>query len=191
MIVYQMKGALHEYKALELNGFDIAQQLNRLDELKTLINFPALNVSLKDNWGEISASFYAESPTARKKPDIIVWSASALVLNGLAFNKLKDYIEVDGEFLPIDVDGTPHYIYNCLQYAKENVEKTVTEFAEGEAVGVERLEFDDSDISERFLFKSNRQGGSILYCTSNLKALCNEFGLKGVLFDENLLSPFI
>jgi hypothetical protein len=191
MIIYQIKGALHEYEALELNGFDIAQQLNRLDELKILINFSALNVSLKKNWGKISASFYAESPTARKKPDIIVWSASALILNSLAFNKLKDYIEVDGEFLPIDVDGTPHYIYNCLQYGKENAEKTVTEFVEGEAVGVERLEFDIHDIAERFLFKSNRQGGSILYCTSNFKALCNEFGLKGILFDEDLLSPFI
>lgn len=191
MSIYQIKGALKEYKTLELNGLDIAQSLGRMDELAVLNNFTASNTSLTDIWEQMTTTFYAESSTADQLPDIIVWAGSALVMSKEAYNKLKQYISDDGEFLPVNVDGELYFIFNCLQYAKEDPDQTISEYIDGELVGLEKLAFDEEDISSRILFKSKRQGGSVLYCTSNFKGLCLEFDLKGLIFDEELLTPFI
>ncbi|MFT7561973.1 MAG: hypothetical protein ACI93R_003907 [Flavobacteriales bacterium] len=69
----------------------------------------------------------------------LVWSGSALALSGLVFSKLKGYIKADGEFLPIDINGIPHYIFNFLQSGKEDTEKALTSYIDGKAVGIERL----------------------------------------------------
>ena len=191
MNIYQIKGNLKDFKALELNGLDIAEQLDQLENLEVLCNFSAKNISLKDNWGKVSSTFYAESPSATKLPSIMVWAGAALVLTKTAYIKLRKYIEHEGEFLIVDIEGNPYYIFNCLQYGKENNEQTLAKYIDGEAVGLENLEFDEQDVSSRLLFKSEKQGSSILYCTANFKALCNEFSLKGVIFDDDLLSPFI
>lgn len=189
MRIYQIKGDLREYKTLELNGFDIASKLGRMDELAELNNFTSTNTSLTDIWQQIATSFYAESSTANHLPDIMVWAGSALVMSEETYQKLKQYISNDGELLPISVDGALYFIFNCLQYAKEDSNQTISEYVDGEVVGLKNLVFDEITESQT-LFKSKKQGGSILYCTSNFKGLCEEFKLEGLIFDEDLLSPF-
>ena len=132
MNTFQVKGALHEYKALNLSGLDVANSLGRMDKLKELCNFPARNMSIKDMWKKISTSFYAESPTASKIPDIIVWSGAALVMSEACFNSLSPYLENEGEFLSVDVEGSTYHIFNCLQYAKENEDQSLTHYVDGE-----------------------------------------------------------
>lgn len=191
MKTYQVKGALHQFKTIDLSCLDLAKKLDQLDKLREICNFPALNSSLTNIWKEISVSFYSESPNATIIPDLIIWSGSLLVMSKTSYNILFPHIKNEGEFLLLNIAGEPYYIFNCLQYGIENKIQTNNKYAYGEVIGLKSLEFDEQDISKRLLFKSKKQGGSILYCSSIFKKLCNESDLEGLIFDTNLLSPFI
>jgi len=82
------------------------------------------------------------------------------------------------------------HVFNCLSFGKEDDKLCVKQYVDGERVGLETLVFEDEDVAKRFLFKSELQFGGALYCSTSFKALCNELGLQGLRFDEDLLNPF-
>lgn len=191
MTVYRVKGNVRQYKSLSLNSIDLAQQLNRLDALATLVNFPSLNAPLLPMWGDVSAIFTAESKTAVAKPDLITWASGALYMSISAYELLHRRLEHEGEFLPVSVEGDPGYIFNNLELAKEDPDYTVNRYFDGEKVGLEHLEFDRRDLERRMLFKSERESCGTLYCTDEFKELCEMNNLNGLIFDEKLLNPFV
>jgi len=191
MSVYRIKGDVRSYFALGLNSLELAQQIDRMDALATLVNFPSMNAPLADIWRHVSTSFMKESKTASSRPDLMVWSAGALYLSERAHEALKEYINKEGEFLAIEVDGAQGYIFNCLEFAPEDSDYTVSRYCDGEVVGLAHLEFKQADISTRLLFKSQREGCGTLFCTDTFKDLCDSNGLHGLIFDKQLMNPFI
>jgi len=191
MSVYRIKGNVRSYFALGLNSLELAQQIDRMDALATLVNFPSMNASLADMWRNVGTSFTKESKTASTRPDLMIWSGGALYLSEKAHEALKEHLDKEGEFLAIEVNGAQGYIFNCLEFAQEDSDYTVSRYCDGEVVGLENLEFKQADISARILFKSQREGCGTLFCAEIFKDLCVSNGLHGLIFDQQLLNPFI
>lgn len=189
--VYQLKQMPERFMGLQLDVVSLAEQLGDMDLLDKLMQYPASNEPLSPIWKDtVSDEFQPLSPTGTEIPDISLWDATCMVLNGKAFSALKRYLEHEGEFLPITVNGEEMYIFNCLEFGKEDTVHTVKKYVNGTDMGLEHLSFDEKDVSRRFVFKSQMKGCNTLYCTSSFKALLKEFSLEGLRFDEDLVSPF-
>lgn len=113
-----------------------------------------------------------------------------MVLNQKAYKALHQYLEPEVEFLPITANGESMYIFNCQEFGKKDKAHTVKKYVNGTDMGLDHLEFDENDLSQRFVFKFKMTGCNALFCTSSFKALCSEFRLEGLRFDKDLISPF-
>ncbi|WKT59939.1 hypothetical protein Q2E61_13655 [Microbulbifer thermotolerans] len=196
MKVYRLSRVPERFMTAGIDTVNLIEQLG--GDVDTMLPI-VLETLEKDEpmasfWKEgITSEFRPLSPASTENPEISLWESRmvSLLLNARAYDAFKDRLAPEGEFLPVTVDGEPMHIFNCLSYAKEDESLCVRRYVDGElAVGLETLFFDDEDVAGRFLFKSKLQGGSELYCSYSFKALCEEVGLKGLRFDEDLLSPF-
>ncbi|WP_104398581.1 hypothetical protein [Vibrio penaeicida] len=122
-------------------------------------------------------------------PDIFLWLRTYLVLNSEAAKKLSSFLKSKGELLPIRVDNKDMYIFNCLQFGKENKALCMKKYLNGIEDGYKTLVFDDEDASSKLIFKSNLVG-PMLFVTEEFKSLCDESKLKGFRFEPNLLAVF-
>ncbi|WP_344798392.1 hypothetical protein [Litoribacillus peritrichatus] len=175
-------------------GLDImmlAEQLGDIDEmLPTLMNYPSANERLLPIWKDVSADFRPLSKTSTEIPDISVWDNTTLLLNEKAFQVLKDYLEFEGEFLPVIAEGEQMYLFNCLTFAKEDFELTEKKFLGGFENGLKSLAFEEDDIKSKLLFKSNMDYCAHLFATSTFKELCEKFNLEGLMFEDSLVNSF-
>ncbi|WP_105103580.1 hypothetical protein [Microbulbifer pacificus] len=189
--VYQLKAIPEKFMALQLDIVQLAEQLGDIALIDTLMQFPATNESLKSIWNDsVSDNFQPLSKTSSEIPDVSLWDAASLVLNQKAYDSLNRYLESEGEFLPITCNGEKMYIFNCQSFGEEDKAHTVKKYVNGTDMGLEYLEFNSDDVAKRFIFKSKLKGVNTLYCTTSFKALCKEFKLEGLRFDEDLVSPF-
>ncbi|WP_250462050.1 hypothetical protein [Microbulbifer litoralis] len=189
--LYQLKQIPERFMALQLDVVQLADQLGDIELLDTLMQFPASNEPLSSIWKDsVSDDFQPLSLTSTEIPDISLWDATCLVLNEKAFNALNRYLKHEGEFLPITANGEKMHIFNCQAFGKEDKSLTVKKYVNGTDFGLEHLAFDEDDVAQRFVFKSEMKGCNTLYCTSSFKALCKEFSLEGLRFDGDLVSPF-
>lgn len=74
MSCYRIKGDVISYYALGLNSLELAQQIDRMNALATLVNFLSMYASLANMWRHVSTSFMTESKTASACPDLVIWS---------------------------------------------------------------------------------------------------------------------
>lgn len=190
MTVYQLKESPERFKALQMDYLTLCDQLGTDDLLPLLMGHPLTNEPLLPHWREVSDSFQPLSLTSTEIPDVSLWGKTGLALTEKAFNRLSRYLESEGEFLPITVDGERMYIFNCLTFGKEDEGLCERKYLDGYDDGIKSLAFEEADVSQRFLFKSKLQGAHALYCSSVFKALYTELGLQGLRFDEDLLNPF-
>lgn len=196
MKVYRLSRIPERFMSAGIDTVDLIEQLGEDVDVMLPLVLQALEKgeSMASIWKEgLTSEFRPLSPTSTEIPEISLWESRmvGLLLGARAYDVFKDRLAPEGEFLPVTVDGEPMQVFNCLSYAKEDESRCVRRYVDGElAVGLETLFFDDEDVAGRFLFKSKLQGGSELYCSSSFKALCEEVGLKGLRFDEDLLSPF-
>ncbi|WP_250460301.1 hypothetical protein [Microbulbifer litoralis] len=191
MKVYQLKSIPERFMAFKLDALTLCDQLGNDDLLPLFLGHSGGGEPLTPHWGEgVSSTFSPLSPSSTEIPDISLWGGAKLILNAKAYDLLKERLAPEGEFLPVSADGQRMYAFNCLSYGKEDEELCVRKYLDGEFVGLETLVFDDNDVAGRFLFKSKLQFGGALYCSSAFKALCNELGLEGLRFDEDLINPF-
>lgn len=103
---------------------------------------------------------------------------------------LKPYIETDGEFLPIVIDGEKFQVFNVMSFGEEDQENTKHEYIDEHPVGLKSLKFIELSVADKYVFKSLMEGCALLYCDDKLKNLCNEHDLRGVEFDLDLLDVF-
>ncbi|MDW1664891.1 hypothetical protein R7F06_18000 [Vibrio sp. Vb2656] len=189
MSIYQVRNLNRYFKVLEHDPFQRAIDAGDDALLDRLFNEPVRAQGLADVWVEESVEFTAHYKTSVKTPDISVWGAS-LVLTPRAVEVLKPYIESDGEFLPIVIDGEKFQVFNVMSFGEEDKEHTKHEYIDEHPVGLVSLKFVESSVADKYVFKSLMEGCELLYCDDKLKNLCNEHDLRGVEFDLDLLDIF-
>lgn len=189
MKVFRLKHSPERFMTFGLDMMVLAEQLGSIDEmLPTLMNYPVANERLLPIWKEVSADFRPLSKTSTEIPDISVWDNTTLLLNGKAYQALKGYLESEGEFLPVIAGGEEMYLFNCLTFAKEDPELTVTKFLDGFENGLSSLAFEDEDVQSKMLFKSKMNYCAHLYASSTFKELCEKSNLEGLEFGEDLIN---
>ena len=55
---------------------------------------------------------------------------------------------------------------------------------------VHQLVFDESDVSDKLVFKSLYQGATDLFCNDEFKDIIKKNTLTGITFTDNLLEAF-
>lgn len=191
MKIYQLKQRPDEFKTLTLDIMTLANQLGDRKLVKQLRVQPATNEPLLPIWKEgVVSKFEDVLGKDSPLPDVSPWRGTCLALSAEAYRKLKPVLASEGEFLPINVGDETIYAFNCLSFGIEDESVCLKKFTDGFEDGLETLEFDEEDIESRYVFKSRLQGCTVLYATESFKHLCEEYGLMGLRFDENLLDPF-
>jgi len=88
--------------------------------------------------------------------------------------------------LPVDIEDQTYYIFNCVVYG---VEQSVRfDYYDGKPIDLVELTF-TQEATENLLFKSKSQNCVTLRRNEQFKNIVNDFGLKCVDFDEDLLLP--
>ncbi len=77
-----------------------------------------------------------------------------------------------------------------MSFGTEDESKIKHEVLDGVEIGLLSLAFDESSVTDKLVFKSLKQGCTLLYCDDKLKKLCHDNHLRGVEFDLDLLDVF-
>ncbi|CCN84528.1 conserved hypothetical protein [Vibrio nigripulchritudo SFn27] len=187
--IYQLMELPEDFRTISLNVMSLASMLNGVN-FNELRKQPTSNISLQPYWSDnVSCSSKEVLGENTSIPDIFVWLRTYLVLSSEAAKILSPYLESKGELLPIRVDDEPMYIFNCLQFGKEDLELCAKRYLNGIEDGYDTLAFDQDDVSEKLVFKS-RLVGPTLFVTDEFKSLCESHKFKGLRFEPNLLAVF-
>ncbi|WP_417361818.1 hypothetical protein [Gallaecimonas pentaromativorans] len=191
MRVYQLKPIPERFKASSLDLMTLAQQIGGPQHLTMLMRQPATNEPLAPYWQGLTVadSWAEQSRTSTELPDVALWGRGCLILNKKAFEVLGKALASEGEFLPLQVDGEAHFVFNCLSFCKEDMTLSERKYLNGIDDGLKTLFFDDADVQGRMVFKSE-QVGVTLYATESFKQAVEGAGLEGLRFDTDLLDPF-
>lgn len=189
MTVYKLKSKPREFKVLEHAPYKRALDSDDFKLLRRLRRAPVDSTSLRDVWVNEYATFTQHFKFAEAIPDISKWR-TFLVLRENAYQVLRDVIDSDGEFLPITIDDESFTVFNVMSFGEEDKQKIKFEDIDGEQGLLEKLAFIESDLSNKYVFKSKGEGCTSIYCDDKLISLCEEHNLKGLSFDTNLLDVF-
>ncbi|EGQ9110227.1 hypothetical protein ACUNB3_004305 [Vibrio alginolyticus] len=189
MTVYKLKNKPREFKVLEHDPYKRALDSDDLKLLRRLRRAPVDSTSLRDVWVNEYATFTQHFKSAEAIPDISKWR-TFLVLRENAYQVVRDVIDSDGEFLPITIDDESFTVFNVMSFGEEDKQKIKFEDIDGEQGLLEKLAFIESDLSNKYVFKSKGEGCMSIYCDDKLISLCEEHNLKGLAFDTNLLDVF-
>ncbi|BCL71827.1 hypothetical protein TUMSATVNIG1_37940 [Vibrio nigripulchritudo] len=188
MSVYQLKADHENYNLFELDMMQLASQLGDENLVDFLLDLPDTQESLKTVWKNVSSEF--ESDLSKPFPDITTWDINFLLLNEKAYDVTKELLENVGEFLPILVNGSSHFVFHCQSFGLEDPSKTEMKYEDGYPSGLKTLEFHEPDVRFKAVFKSKLQGASKLFANEHLKQLCDNNELRGLRFDSDLINPF-
>ena len=104
---------------------------------------------------------------------------------------LKERLANFGEFLPVKAEGNSMVLFNLLTFGQEQKDMCLTKYEDGFEDGLELLTFEQDNIQNKLLFKSKLEGAQKVYCTDEFKNIIQSNNLKGLVFDEDLLDPFV
>lgn len=186
--VYRLKPVENSYEVPELDLFQFADILGD-EDLSIVRRQPRTNESLLDKWTPSRCELALEYQQGLPVPDVSFWG-SYLLLSEEAYHAFKTLLADVGEFLALQVGYMQMYIFVPLQFAKEDVSKTVRHYEDGFECGVETLVFEQSSLADKPVFKSEMYGTHGLFVTSSFKATYDKHSFTGVEFDENLVGIF-
>lgn len=192
MKYFKLASMPKQYKVLSFGRSEMIEGFGGdMDIIKKIRRQPSKNCSLKDIWVDLDLKM-RDMPDAVNPamPDISLWKSLYPLLSEKAYAALKDEMAPFGEFLPIKADGQRYYIFNCLVFGKEDEAGTELEYSEGIPIGIKSLAFDEEDVKDKLLFKSEISFCGNIFCGEKLKELCNKNLLGGLYFENNLLKIF-
>jgi hypothetical protein len=191
MSVYKILPDYERYCAFKLPMKDVLMKLGKEIPAVKLMHFYKHNLSLKDVWASISASFEpVEGVTANGTiPDITVWVPGTLVLSNQALEALPDITRF-GELLPVETPSGQYWILNCMRQinADELNSKNITEA--GQVLDVHSLQFETDEATRAGLFKSPFDGYRNLFCSDQWMNSIQKAGLAGLIFSDKLEGGF-
>lgn len=185
--IFAIRKDIPDYQVLDLDLMDITRHLPESVELDSVLDFSELNTSFAEWWPKPETRYVNSygSKTAIT-PDISCWVDATLVLSPKAYRLLKDSLIELGEFLPVEVFGEVHYIFNCFQIAEPDEDACEYNEEEGMRAGLKHLEF-SPNATELLLFKSRAECCLTLFCNERFKDIIESFDLRGVIFDTDLI----
>lgn len=149
-----------------------------------------LGTAQKDIWVTLDAMFKKSDSGSIKIPDISMWASKLLVVNQKAYDLLLDIISNLGEFLKIEIESQPYYMFNTINTLDNDVvalDKSEKAIFDGEEVGVAHLEFIEDNIpSSNVLFNVKYDNGAYLFCDDEFKDFVKENRLTGLEFSSEL-----
>ncbi len=190
MKTYKISFDYENYFNLDLDLEDLGDELEDSLGEDQFYNYSWNNISLKEHWVDIGATFIDVDLNNTKNPDITVWNSSNLVLSKAAYDALAPKLDEYGEFLPITVDGAPHYVFNCLNAVEADKSKSKADIDNNLWMGIKSIGFSEEAISNNLIFKTRFDRCSALYCGEEFKNLIDSSKLEGLLFMEDLVSYF-
>lgn len=191
MKAYKLVNNFDSYQVLRLNTVQIAEQLGRKDLLRKIRKITSTsNSPIIDIWGKVEGDFRPMTDTqAVKIPDVSVWKGTGLVFSGRAHAFFRLMLEPFGEFLPIEIEGHNFYLFHIMTEGNVDLDNSARENDEfGEPMTVTALKFDDKDIEEKLLFKSEFDFYLSPFCNQKFKDLYDEYDLEGLVFEKDLAS---
>jgi len=187
--IFALRNDYENYQDLDLLFHDVTCHAPDDLDFEVLNNFSLNNMKLDSWWVAPKTTFDTNlGLEGTGIPDISQWEKGTLILSPRAYRLLGDILEgeSEGEFLPVNVADEVFYIFNCFVFGdEENVE---FDYYEGKPVDLVELTF-TTDTAEKLLFKSKSQNCVTLFCNDRFKNIVEEFGLKGIEFDKDLLPP--
>lgn len=158
-----------------------------VDELK-IMHFSQHNLKLLPYWKKFEGAFKQVRTGATKTPDITCWRGATLVISETAYLKLTETLSPYGEFLPITCNNIPYYIFNCLELATLDANKSSPNTSNSGLV--ERIVFDTKSTEGKLVFKSKEQGCTAIFCDENFKHKILSENLTGIKFSTDLAEIF-
>ena len=189
MSVYALRKNYDKYQELVLTYDDYFDNVpvEREYTLDQIESFFSYDLALGDWWKPVETSFeQAEHRTSAVIPDLCSWHGSVLALSLDAKNKLEEYLDPLGEFLPITVTGDQFYLFNCFEIGVHDDINSKHRKLDGEIIGVDRIAFNEADVKNKLVFKTKFDNGGTLYCTDKFKDLVASLNLKGLVFSSDL-----
>ena len=192
MPVYNILRDSEHFKHIQFDIMEMVDAIGpKVGQMK-FMHFSKYNLSLAEYWQPFSGKFVIPEGLDAdiEAPDVTTWRLADLLLSESAMKVLEEPLKPYGEFLPVVVDGAPHFIFNCLTDAKVDESKSEREMMDGIVTDILKFVFDEHDIRDKLIFKCIYEGGTSLYCTDTFKKLVERHQLKGLTFSEDLLEIF-
>ena len=189
MNIYKLSFNYLDYLNLDINKKKLMLSVGKgIGGSKAFMSYGWDNLSLKDAWIDIGASFVeVEGLSLSKRPDITTWNGANFVLSPKAYGLLEQTLRKYGEFLPITIDDEEYQVFNCLNVVHADKEKSESDIVDGLWMGVKSIGFKDEDIKSNLIFKSRFDRCGSIYCGDEFKQLIEELKLEGLLFLKDLV----
>ncbi|WP_215396920.1 hypothetical protein [Rheinheimera oceanensis] len=185
-MIFRIAAPKNTHELIDFDVISMAKMLGDKD-FKLVRRLSNSNVSILDRWVKPSCGFnkkYKSEPS-----DVSLWG-SFLLLSPLAYESLSPDLSAHGEFLPIDLNGTDWWLFNCLELGKESLADCVSHEA-AHSTELEKLVFDERALSGKLIFKSELEGCKTLFCDDRLKIAVTQLPVCGVNFNNNLVEQFL
>lgn len=184
--IFAIRKDIPDYQVLDLGLTDITRHLPDSADLDSVFDFSELNTPLTPWWKTPETRFINADKSKGLKPDISCWVDATLVLSPKAYRLLNDTFRDSGEFLPVEIGGEMHFIFNCFKWGEVNENACEFNQEEGMQAGLKYLEFAPS-AADLLIFKARIEGGLTLFCSQRFKDIVESFDLKGIVFDDDLI----
>lgn len=195
MTVYQIKNEAYTYDVIDFNIVELSKILSKHSGLEPdiiLTMFMSVarhNIEFSHLWPEgLNFDYFGK---AKKQNYDISRLGHFLIMKMPVYELLKERLANFGEFLPVKAEGNNMMLFNLLTFGQEQKDMCLTKYEDGFEDGLELLTFEQDDIESKLLFKSKLEGAQKVYCTDEFKNIIQSNNLKGLVFDEDLLDPFV
>ncbi|KAA1165503.1 hypothetical protein [Pseudoalteromonas fuliginea] len=195
MTVYQIKNEAYTYDVIDFNIVELSKLLSKHsglepDTILTMFMSAARhNIEFSHLWPQgLNFDYFGK---AKKQDYDISRLGHFLIMKMPVYELLKARLANIGEFLPVKAEGNNMILFNLLTFGQEQKDMCLTKYEDGFEDGLELLTFEQDDIQSKLLFKSKLEGAQKVYCTDEFKNIIQSNKLKGLVFDEDLLDPFV
>lgn len=195
MTVYQIKNEAYTYDVIDFNIVELSKILSKHSDLepdtvlKMFMSASLNNIEFSHLWPEgLNFDYFGK---AKKQDYDVSLLGKFLIMKMPVYELLKDRLVNVGEFLPVKAEGNSMMLFNLLTFGQEQKDMCLTKYEDGFEDGLELLTFEQDNIQNKLLFKSKLEGAQKVYCTDEFKNIIQSNNLKGLVFDEDLLDPFV
>jgi|TARA_R110002126_G_scaffold57236_2_gene151934 hypothetical protein len=193
--VYQIKNEAYTYDVIDFHIVELSETISKNNDLDTdtvlrmFMSSSLNNIEFSPLWPQgLNFAYFGK---AKKQDYDISRLGHFFIMKMPVYELLKERLANFGEFLPVKAEGNNMILFNLLTFGQEQKDMCLTKYEDGFEDGLELLTFEQDDIQNKLLFKSKLEGAQKVYCTDEFKNIIQSNNLKGLVFDEDLLDPFV
>lgn len=189
-MIYKISANYTDYLNIDIDIEELMFTVGETIGEDNFLDYSHHNLSLAEAWVDVGGTFEDVGLKNTRKPDITIWNGANFVLSQQAWQSTAEQLKPFGEFLPITVENEPYYIFNCRELVNVDQENSEANIIDGVWLGVNKLVFNESTVSESLIFKTTFDRCAALYCTDTFKTFIETLHLEGLNFHTDLLSGF-